>query len=222
MKIAEAKKAIKNIFSEKLNSHNYSFQSGTQGGVFIKNYSNTYYRIIFAVSNWHFYYMSGIRASLGINKITKLELHLMGEGLADIITISIADDDYMNELNFRYRIENEEDLEKYSIFVDKFLKECAFPFFEKYSNIDAIDKHMNNDPEDTMPKYCYDMAKKITSGLIAAKLNNNPKYNELRDNYKEKVERFLKGYFNYEPCMKVINFLDSYTSEELNRFTDDL
>jgi hypothetical protein len=95
------------------------------------------------------------------------------------------------------------------------------PFFEKYNSVHAIDKLLNTNPKEKVI-YLDNLGWRINIGLIAAKLNNNPKYNELRDYYKSEVESKFQGYFMYDKCMKVINFLDNYTSEELNKLAEEI
>lgn len=52
-------------------------------------------------------------------------------------------------------------------------------------------------------------------GLISAKLNQNPKYSELRNYYKNEVDKIYFGNFKYEKCIFVIDFLDSHSYEEI-------
>ena len=82
-----------------------------------------------------------------------------------------------------------------------------------------IDKLLNDNPTEKVI-YCDDLGWRIIKGLIAAKLNNNPKYNELKDYYKSEVESKFQGYFMYEKCMKTIDFLDSHSQEELMKIAE--
>ena len=68
--------------------------------------------------------------------------------------------------------------------------------------------------------YLDDLGWRIIKGLISAKLNNNPKYNELREYYKSEVESKFQGCFMYEKCMKTIDFLDIHSQEELLKIAE--
>ena len=117
------------------------------------------------------------------------------------------------------KIKTEEDIKEWGKIVRKFYEEYAVPFFEKYNTVDAIDKLLNENPTEKVI-YLDDLGWRIIKGLIAAKLNNNPNYNKLRDYYKSEVESKFQGYFMYEKCNIVIDFLENHSQEELLKIAE--
>jgi hypothetical protein len=134
-------------------------------------------------------------------------------------TLLLNKSDYFKDINYRFKIASLNDVKEWSTIAKKFYHEFAVPFFEKYKSVDAIDKLLNEKPSEKVI-YCDDLGWRIIKGLISAKLNNNPKYNELRDYYRSEVESKFQGYFIYEKCMKAIDFLDKHTREELIKIAE--
>jgi hypothetical protein len=157
---------------------------------------------------------------LHIIPIQKIQSEIfIGSGGYDTLAISIAD--YFNEINYRYKIKTIDDIKEWGKIVRKFYEEYAVPFFEKYNSVDTIDKLCNTVPTKRIV-YCDDLFWKMMNGLISAKLNDNPKYNDLRNYYKSEVERIYQVHFKLDKSLQVINFLDRYTSEELNKLAEEI
>lgn len=213
MNYSEVKKELKKEFESFLKPLGYKSKSGTQGCSFFLNRGFVEYRFGYGVANYGDEFNSGLFGSIGMLPIQLIENRIFNEeSFTD--TLLLNKSDYFKDINYRFKITSLNDVKEWSTIAKKFYHEFAIPFFEKYNSVDAIDKLLNEKPSEKVI-YCDDLGWRIIKGLISAKLNNNPKYNELRDYYRSEVESKFQGYFMYEKCMKAIDFLESHSTEEL-------
>ncbi|MFV0234163.1 hypothetical protein OBK30_14070 [Empedobacter falsenii] len=216
MNYSEVKKELKKEFESFLKPVGFKSKSDPQGCDFGKIDFNSKKTIGFGVANYIDEFNTGCYLKIEIFSIQKIENKVLEEYYE---TLSVGIQSYFNEVNYRYKIKTQEDIKEWGEIVRKFYEEYAIPFFEKYNSVDSIDRLLNDKPTEKVI-YLDDLGQRIIKGLIAAKLNNNPKYNELRDYYKSEVESKFQGYFMYDKCMKVIDFLDSHSQEELEKITE--
>ncbi|WP_281323903.1 hypothetical protein [Flavobacterium sp. IMCC34518] len=220
MNYSEVKKELKKEFENLLKPLGYKSKSESQGCEFSLTKDIQFFRLGFGVANYIDEFKTSCSIGLGIFPVQKILFNALDE--IPIIpndygsTLGVRISDYFGETNYNYKIKTQEDIVEWGKIVTKFYQEYAVPFFEKYNSVDAIDKLLNENPAEKVI-YCDDLGWRIIKGLISAKLNQNSKYNYLRDYYKGEVESKFQGYFMYEKCMKVIDFLDSHSFEELNK-----
>jgi hypothetical protein len=214
MNYTEVKRELKNEFESFLKPLGFKSKIDSQGCRFFKKIKKCDIRFGFGVSNFIDEFYASPFGSLGLNNIQIIENSIFNEELS-YDTILLNKSEYFNNLNYKYKIENIDDILEWGKIIKEFYTNYAVPFFEKYSSIDAIDKLLNENPSEKVI-YLDDLGWRIIKGLIAAKLNSNPKYPELRAYYKSEVESKFQGYFMYEKCMKTIEFLDRHTLQELD------
>lgn len=203
MKYSEVKKEIKKEFESLLKPLGYKSKIDSQGCEFNLAKEDYELTIGFGVANYFEVFTTSIYIGIGIFKIQNIEKTVFDGSYYGTISSNVGN--YFNELNYRYQIKTQEDIEEWGKIARKFYTEYAVPFFEKYNSVAAIDKLLNENPTEKVI-YCYDMGWRIIKGLIAAKLNNNPKYNELRDYYfrfidnanTKLLETKKRGFFMYE------------------------
>lgn len=218
MNYSEVKKELKKEFEVFLKPLGYKSKSDPQGCDFLTEKLNCINRIGYGVANYIDEFNTSCYLKISLIPIQNIEGVVFDEkGIYDTLGTGTAS--YFNELNYRYKIKTLEDIKLWGVIVRKFYHEFAIPFFEKYNSVDAIDKLLNEKPSEKVI-YCDDLGWRIIKGLISAKLNNNPRYNELRDYYRSEVESKFQGYFMYEKCMKAIDFLDKHTREELLKIAE--
>lgn len=218
MNYSEVKKELKKEFESFLKPLGYKSKSGTQGCSFFLNRGFVEYRFGYGVANYGDEFNSGLFGSIGMLPIQLIENRIFNEeSFTD--TLLLNKSDYFKDINYRFKIASLNDVKEWSTIAKKFYNEFAVPFFEKYKSVDAIDKLLNEKPSEKVI-YCDDLGWRIIKGLISAKLNNNPKYNELRDYYRSEVESKFQGYFMYEKCMKAITFLDEHSREEILKIAE--
>lgn len=218
MNYSEVKKELKKEFEVFLKPLGYKSKSDPQGCDFLTEKLNCINRIGYGVANYIDEFNTSCYLKISLIPIQNIEGVIFDEkGIYDTLGTGTAS--YFNELNYRYKIKTLEDIKSWGVILKKFYNEFAIPFFEKYNSVDAIDKLLNEKPSEKVI-YCDDLGWRIIKGLISAKLNNNPKYNELRDYYRSEVESKFQGYFMYEKCMKAITFLDEHSREEILKIAE--
>lgn len=83
-------------------------------------------------------------------------------------------------------VEDEEDVQKLIEVIPEYLEESILPYFEENSSLDRVDILLNKSPRDmSVHNWLYPLRANV--GIIAAKLNNNPKYGELLTVYDEET-----------------------------------
>lgn len=100
---------------------------------------------------------------------------------------------YKNKPTKEWLIENEEDIEYLIKIIPKYLEEVILPYFDTNSSLSRVDELLNKYPEKmSVHNYMYPLRANIA--IIAAKLNNNPRYNELIDIYESELEDAEENY----------------------------
>lgn len=219
MNYSEVKKELKKEFEVFLKPNGFKSKSGVQGCSFFLRKEFAEYRFGFGVANYGDEFNSGLFGSLGFLPIQLIENTIFKEeAFAD--TLLLNKSEYFKDINFRFKITKLEDIKEWARIGKDFYEEFAFPFFEKFNSVDTIDKLLNSEPTEKVV-YCDDLGWRIIKGLIAAKLNGNPKYNQLRDYYRSEVESKFQGYFMYDKCLSTIDFLENHSRESLLKIVEN-
>ena len=128
-----------------------------------------------------------IEVTLAIRK-NEVE-HIAQQFLSNLIdfqshttTISIS----LGKLNqnpyFRYKAENEEDLEVCAEELIKFMSEEGMDFLEATNSLKELDVLFNKTPKHPI-LYVHNQFHRYFKGIVLAKITNNPKYDELVELY---------------------------------------
>lgn len=89
---------------------------------------------------------------------------------------------------FRYKISDQEDMEIVGAALEGFMCERGFCFLKEISTLQAVDKLFNEVPSKPS-KYVYNQVHRCFKGLIAAKLNHNPKFMCLMEEYFQYLDK---------------------------------
>lgn len=128
-----------------------------------------------------------IEATLGIRKdeverISQPFLSNLSDFRNQTTTISIS----LGKLNqnpyFRYKAENEEDLEVCAEELTKFMTEEGMIFLESKNSLQELDLIFNKLPKRPI-LYVHNQDHRFFKGIVLAKITNNPKYDELVELY---------------------------------------
>lgn len=218
MNYREVKKELKKEFESFLKPLGYKSKIDYQGCRFIFNNGNVEYRLGYGLANYIDEFNTGLFGSIGVMKINLIESEIFDE-LTNSDTLLLNKSDYFKDINYRFKIKTVDDIQDWMVIVKDFYFQFALPFFERNNSINDIDQLLNEHPTEKVI-YLDDLGWRIIKGLIVAKLNQNPKYNDLRDYYKSEVESKFHGYFMYEKCMKTISFLDTHSLEDLLKISE--
>lgn len=128
-----------------------------------------------------------IEVTLGIRKdeverISQPFLSNLSDFRNQTTTISIS----LGKLNqnpyFRYKAENEEDLEVCAEELTKFMTEEGMIFLESKNSLQELDLIFNKLPKRPI-LYVHNQDYRFFKGIVLAKITNNPKYDELVELY---------------------------------------
>lgn len=107
--------------------------------------------------------------------------------------------------SMQYLIENDEDVLTLTKVIPKRFEEYVLPYFEKNSNIEKVDQLLNRNPRELcIHQWLYPLRACI--GIIAAKLAENPHYNELLCIYEEELHDAVPAYKEeFERLKSILN-----------------
>jgi hypothetical protein len=107
--------------------------------------------------------------------------------------------------SMQYLIENEEDLAILMRVIPKRFKEYVLPYFDANSTIERVDKILNENPRElSIHQWLYPL--RACMGLIAARLVNNPMYDDLARIYKEELQDATTTYkLEFERLTKLLS-----------------
>jgi hypothetical protein len=83
-------------------------------------------------------------------------------------------------------VENEGDIQHLIKVIPEYLEEDIIPYFESNSSVEKVDKLLNEYPE-KMSVHNYIYPSRANIAIIAAKLNKNPRYEELVSVYEARM-----------------------------------
>jgi hypothetical protein len=219
MSFSKVKSEYQKEFKLFLSNNGYKKLKNGHGTFYTEVKNESQYSIYLAVTIFSDTFETTCHIGIGIvpiQKILQLSLDEELEGSQFYgSTLGSGINVYTGILNYRFTIKCIEDIKEWSNIVNDFYSKYAIVFFEKYNSVKAIDELLNSKPTEEV-KLCDDLGWRIIKGLIAAKLINNPDYNNLRDYYKSVVLDRFQGHFMLNKCNKVISFLDLYDSMQLN------
>lgn len=217
MNYREVKQKLKKEYTQLLKPLGFKGKSDSQGCEFSLVNKDSTCAIGYGIVNYIDEFKTGCFLGIGMHKIQNIEKNIFDGSFYDTLSLGITN--YFNVVNYDFTIKTDDDITEWMKIVSKFYFEFAEPFFNKYNSVADIDTLLNTNPKERVPELD-DLGGHIMKGLISAKLNNNPNYRELREYYKNEVEDKFKGHFLYDNCMKVIDFLDVHSTEELNSMSE--
>jgi NAD+--asparagine ADP-ribosyltransferase len=117
-----------------------------------------------------------------VERITQPFLSNLSDFQNQTTTISVS----LGKLNqnpyFRYKAENEEDLEVCAEQLIDFMTEEGMTFLEEKNSLQELDLMFNKVPKHPI-LYVYNQHHRFFKGIVLAKITNNPKYEELSEIY---------------------------------------
>lgn len=94
---------------------------------------------------------------------------------------------------YDWSIEKEEDINKLIEVIPEYLEETILPYFKENSSLSRVDYLLNKYPRElSIHNYLYPLRANLA--IIAAKLNNNPRYEELIQIYEEELQEAAEDY----------------------------
>lgn len=133
--------------------------------------------------------IESVYKEVSVNKFLKIELSFktIGNSVADLEANPKGIYEKRNNSVDIY-VFNESQIEKAAVSLFNYFRKTALPYFDKYAAVGSIDEALNSHPSD----YCVHMPNdnwRIVKGLIAARLNNNSRYEKLHRTYYEFMDQ---------------------------------
>lgn len=116
------------------------------------------------------------------------EIFTLGNNFIAIMNyIDKGDDNGEKDINTKYMVENDSDVDVLIKVIPKRFEEYALPYFDSNSTIAEVDKLLNENPRNlSVHNLIYPIRACI--GIIAAKLSNNPHFENLVSVYEEELQ----------------------------------
>lgn len=156
-----------------------------------------------------------IEVTLGVRKdeverITQPFLSNLTDFQNQTTTISVSVGKLNQNPYFRYKAENEEDLEVCAEELIKFMTEEGMIFLEEKSSMQELDSAFNKIPKQPI-LYIHNQHHRFFKGIVLAKITNNPRYEELVELYYhslviQKANETIQANFK-----RLVNFLVHYS-----------
>ena len=195
MDLKEYKKLIKELFP----LSDWKHKAGIQGGYFIKETDFIRYDINYGYTNFVDEFKTGWATSITFKELENIYIKAKNidskSGKSTLYMMNTSPDYFNGSRSVDYPIKSEADLIAMYERIADFLNVKAPQFFERFKTIDDIDKWFNTSPGEPI-EYSSPLVRfNSQKGIIAAKLDHNPNYNELIEKYRN----LQKGdHFAYE------------------------
>lgn len=220
MDYKEVKRKLKKEFNALLKPLNFKPRTDSQGCSLFCEKDGVILNFGYGVENYIDEFKTSVFGSVCFKKIASVQkIALNQEGLS--ATLMLQKDDYFQDINYRFVIKTDDDIAGWMKIVADFYSKIAEPFYNKYNTVADIDILLNSDPTIRVPEL-NNLGGHIITGLISAKLNDNPNYEELRAYYEQEVDTKFQGHFLYNNCKKVIDYLDAHSTQKLNTISDEI
>lgn len=129
----------------------------------------------------------------------------------DSNTIILSIGKFLDTPQHKYKVSNETDLKKVSKEIEDFMNVAGFFFLERNSTLSALDRLINAEPE-APNKYFYNLLHGYLKGIIIAKLNQNPRFEQIAKIYQQNIIRNGFPTNQIENYAKLFNFLKSFST----------
>ena len=162
---------------------------------FRKNTPSGFVNVIFSVSEYQKDADAWVEVHVGCrnDQIEQIAQQFLNANLidfrADVNTLIISTGNYNNVKYFRYKIQNDEDLNDACDSIMEFMNLSGFSFLNSVTKLSDIDQILNGQAHKPS-KYLYNQVHRCYKGLIAAKLNDNPRYTQIATTYQNYLTKF--------------------------------
>ena len=112
---------------------------------------------------------------------------------------------------FRYKIHSQEELTDVCEQVEQFFSTQGFNFLNAASSLSTLDRLLNEHPGQPC-QYVYNQTHRCYKGLIAARLNHNPRFDGLVDSYRHLLIRLTQNPYEQLHFERLIAYLQHYSA----------
>lgn len=146
-----------------------------------------------------------------IEQIAQQFLNNLTEFRSDANTFLLSIGRFSGLQYARYRIHSEDELIHVCDQIELFFEQQGFEFMRKAGALAVIDQLLNDQPDQPC-RYVYNQTHRCYKGLIAARLNHNPYFDKLVDEYRHSLVRLTQNSHEQIQFERLITFLHHYTA----------
>lgn len=130
---------------------------------------------------------------------------------ADANTLLVSTGRFSGSPSFRYTIHSEAELPDVCDQIERFFDRRGFDFLSTDSTLAQLDQLLNEFPDQPCP-YVYNQTHRCYKGLIAARLNHNPRFDSLIDQYRQLLVRQTQDPYEQLYFERLIAYLHHYSA----------
>ena len=146
-----------------------------------------------------------------VEQIAQQFLNNLSDYRPDANTLIISIGKFTEIPHFRYKIHSDDELTDICKQIGDFFTRQGFSFLETISTLPALDRLLNEHPEQTCP-YLYNQIHRTYKGLIAARLNHNPHFDGLIDVYRHALVHQTQNRYQQMHFERLIAYLQHYSA----------
>ncbi len=146
-----------------------------------------------------------------IEQIAQQFLHNLTEFRPDANTFLLSIGRFSGLQYFRYKIHSDDELVHVCEQIELFFGQQGFEFMQKACTLAVIDQLLNDQPDQPC-RYVYNQTHRCYKGLIAARLNHNPHFDKLVDEYRHSLIRLTQNSHEQLYLERLITFLHHYSA----------
>lgn len=165
-------------------SHGFGFLPDQKQ--FRKSTQNGFQNIIFSVSEAQNVFWIEVNFGVRFEFIEQIAQQFLNNSFGyrpAANTLVISTGKYLEIKYFRYKVTNEEELDKITGEIRSFFEEKGFDFLSKAHSLSFIEDTLNDSP--TLPcRYLYNQVHRCFKGIVAAKLSDNRNFATITNIYR--------------------------------------
>ncbi len=115
-----------------------------------------------------------------------------------------------SESQYSYQLATEEEIPDVLHKIMHFLNERGFPFLKEYGSVEVLNKLYNQHPEQKM-SYVTNEFHRALRGIVLAKLDQQPRWKELVDQYRTKLQKQGLPEVQMQGYERLVQYLTNYS-----------
>ncbi len=146
-----------------------------------------------------------------VEQIAQQFLNNAIEYRADANTVILSIGKFSGFHYFRYKIHSSDELTLVCEQIESFFSQAGFDFLKSACSLASLDRLLNEQPNQPC-LYVYNQTHRCYKGLIAARLNNNPRFDGLVDSYRHLLDRQTKNPYEQQHFERLVAYLRHYSA----------
>ncbi|MFT5618934.1 MAG: hypothetical protein ACI85I_002169 [Arenicella sp.] len=175
--------------------------------------NNGFQNVLFSTSEYEGEIWLEVNLGVRINAVEQIVQQFLDNQKGfreDAMTVIVSVGKLTNNKYFRYKVVNEDDLESVCLAVKEFMRTQGFQFLNVYNKIESLDSLLNKNPHKPT-HYLYNQVHRCFKGAVLARLNFNPKFEQIILKYHHFLATLNAKQTHLERFDKLETFLTHYS-----------